>query len=393
MSDNKRTRKVNRAGFGSVRRLPSGKWQARYPDEAGRPMNAPHTFDTKQAALGHIAEVRADRNRGSYIDHRDGAQPFGSYARAWVDTGGSRGKLAPRTAELYRDIIARQLARFDAMPVNAITGKTVRDWYTATRRTLAEAAKSRGGNGETRLRQSYALLRAIMASAVRDRLIGSNPCSIVGAGVATSPERPHLSPEQLAAIVGAMPEHYAGPLRLMFAAHLRLGELVGLQRGDFDAGRAVVRVERQTVTTAGQTITTPTKTGTARDVALPPSTAAMLAEHLASSSGFPRSPMFTKTDGQPLSRSAVQRSWAKALATVGLSGFHLHDVRHAGLTLAAQAGATTRELMARGGHSTSRAALIYQHAAEERMALLAERMDELLRPAATLTQIEGASVG
>lgn len=43
----------------------------------------------------------------------------------------------------------------------------------------------------------------------------------------------------------------------------------------------------------------------------------------------------------------------------------------------AQAGGTMRELMARAGHRAARAALVYQHAAEERNAVLAERMDSL----------------
>lgn len=56
-------------------------------------------------------------------------------------------------------------------------------------------------------------------------------------------------------------------------------------------------------------------------------------------------------------------------------------MRHAGLTMAAQGGATTRELMARAGHSTARAALIYQHAAEERNVAIAATLDVLAGPA------------
>ena len=43
-----------------------------------------------------------------------------------------------------------------------------------------------------------------------------------------------------------------------------------------------------------------------------------------------------------------------------------HDLRHLSATLAAATGATTRELMARMGHSSPRAALIYQHATADR---------------------------
>jgi len=52
-----------------------------------------------------------------------------------------------------------------------------------------------------------------------------------------------------------------------------------------------------------------------------------------------------------------------ALAQVGLSETHFHDLRHTGNTLTATAGASLRELMDRMGHSSARAALIYLHAA------------------------------
>ncbi|QIS39077.1 tyrosine-type recombinase/integrase [Clavibacter capsici] len=373
-----KTRKVNRAAFGTVRQLPSGRWQARYPDEAGRPMRAPHTFETKAAAMRHLAEVQADRSRGRYIDHRDGAQHFGPFARAWIEGGGSRGKLAPRTTALYLDVLDRQLVRLHAMPLSAITGQTVRDWYTATRRELAVSAASRGGTGERRLQQAYALLRSILATAAADRLIGENPCRIKGAGLASAPERPYLSPAHLGLIEQALPVHYYTVVRVMFGAHLRLGEAVGLQRRDLDRERGVLRVERQVVSDVGEALVTGTKTGTARDVVLPRRMAEMLADHLDRSIGFPGGAMFLRPDGRPITRSGLQRAWAKAAAEVGLPQFHLHDVRHAGLTVAAQAGATTRELMARGGHRTTAAAMTYQHVAEERASLLAERMESLL---------------
>ncbi|MFC4016351.1 hypothetical protein ACFOW4_00065 [Micromonospora sp. GCM10011542] len=60
---------------------------------------------------------------------------------------------------------------------------------------------------------------------------------------------------------------------------------------------------------------------------------------------------------------------------MGLAGFHFHDLRHTGNTLAASAGASTRELMHRMGHATMRAALIYQHATSERDREIAGAMD------------------
>lgn len=47
-------------------------------------------------------------------------------------------------------------------------------------------------------------------------------------------------------------------------------------------------------------------------------------------------------------------------------GFHFHDLHHLGNLMAAEAGASTRELMHRLGQPTMRAALICQHATAKR---------------------------
>ena len=60
---------------------------------------------------------------------------------------------------------------------------------------------------------------------------------------------------------------------------------------------------------------------------------------------------------------------------------HFHDLRHAGNTLTADAGASLRELMDRMGHSSTRAALIYQHSSDERQRKLADAVGEAARAA------------
>ncbi|MFD5227498.1 hypothetical protein ACFWJ5_02945 [Streptomyces qaidamensis] len=61
-----------------------------------------------------------------------------------------------------------------------------------------------------------------------------------------------------------------------------------------------------------------------------------------------------------------------------MKGLHSHDLRHTGDTLAASTGASTRELMTRMGHSTARAALIYQHASAARDRLIADALSDLV---------------
>ena len=82
--------------------------------------------------------------------------------------------------------------------------------------------------------------------------------------------------------------------------------------------------------------------------------------------------LFTSPTGKPLRHGNFRRRiWLPALAASGVD-IHLHDLRHTGNGLVAEAGANLRELMERMGHSTSRAALIYLHSTSERLHTLAD---------------------
>ena len=86
-----------------------------------------------------------------------------------------------------------------------------------------------------------------------------------------------------------------------------------------------------------------------------------------------------------------RRTWTKARTAVGLPDLHFHDLRHTGNTMAAGQGASLRELMERMGHSSTRAALIYQHATQERDDAIAAGMGKLLRRARRQAQSDGGA--
>lgn len=84
--------------------------------------------------------------------------------------------------------------------------------------------------------------------------------------------------------------------------------------------------------------------------------------------------VFTGPKGAQIRRSNFSRARNKAVIAAGLSGFHFHDLRHTGNTLAGEAGATLRELMDRMGYASTRAALIYQHRTTERDKIIADQI-------------------
>jgi integrase len=120
------------------------------------------------------------------------------------------------------------------------------------------------------------------------------------------------------------------------------------------------------------------KAGSQRVVHLPPQGVSALAEHLKTRSpALPTARLFVRREGRALGAHHVHAAWSTSRRAADLPDVHLHDLRHAGLTLAAQSGATLAEVMRRAGHSSSRATMTYQHAAERRDAEVAARLGHL----------------
>jgi Phage integrase family len=74
-----------------------------------------------------------------------------------------------------------------------------------------------------------------------------------------------------------------------------------------------------------------------------------------------------------------QLEWLPATKAAELEGVRFHDLRHTAATLAVVAGATTKELIARMGHSTPDMAIRYQHIMKGRDAIVAASLDRLIQ--------------
>jgi excisionase family DNA binding protein len=172
--------------FGRVRRLPSGRWQARYkgPDGIDRP--APSTFTTKGDAERWLSLTEADIIKDNWLNPDMGRVLFTDYAGAWI---AERPNLRPKTLQLYRGLVRIHLVPIlGSLAVADITKPVVRRW----RQALLDS-----GVGIVTVAKAYRLLKAILNTAVDDGLIRLNPCRIKGAGEEKSPERPVLTLSQV----------------------------------------------------------------------------------------------------------------------------------------------------------------------------------------------------
>ena len=170
-------------------------------------------------------------------------------------------------------------------------------------------------------------------------------------------------------------------------AGLRWGELIALRRDSLDLDACKIRITRTTAQLDGGRLQpdTPKSRAGRRIVAVPADLIPELRWHLEryaepGSQGL----VFVGPKGAPLRRNNFLRIWVKACAAADAPGVHFHDLRHIGGTMASSTtGATLKELMARLGHSSPRAAMIYQHATSDRDQAIAQALGILARQAHT----------
>jgi integrase len=363
---------AGRRAFGSIRKLPSGRYQVRHLGPDGLMRAAPQTFERKRDADLWLAQTQGDLARGDWMDPDAGRVPLGQFADAWL---AERANLSETTRERYASSLKLQIRpQLGHLQLRDITDAAVRRW----RKELIDA-----GTGASTIAKAYRLLRAVLNTAVDDELIRRNPCRIKGASNDNSPERPVLDVEQVLAAARAVPERYRALVLLATFTSLRFGELAGLQRADIDAANGLVHIRRAQIELSdGRLLIKAPKTEAGkRSVSIPAAVLPDLEAHLAKHA-LPGAEgrVFGAGGGTPLRRQNFRRVWVKALAEAELPAVHFHDLRHTGNTLAAGSGASLRELMARMGHASTRAAVIYQHASVQRDRAIAASLNTVIGP-------------
>jgi integrase len=352
-----------------VRQLPSGRWQARYLSPDGVDRAAPETFTTKTDAAVWLTVKEAEIRQGDWIDPEAGKVLVADYTATWIE---ERPGLRPKTVMIYTGLLRRHIQpHFACVTIAGVTLARVRRW----RKKLLDS-----GVSDVTVAKAYRLLRAVFNTALDDGLIRRNPCRVKGAGTEYSPERPVLTVTQVYALADAVGLRYRALILLAAFTSLRWGELAALRPDDIDLDARTVRVTRQLhYHQAGFSFGPPKSRAGVRVVDFSDLIVPDVREHL---NWLPASAplVFASSTGSPLAHSNFRRRvWLPALAAAGLEGIHLHDLRHTGNQLTANAGANPRELMARMGHDSERAAMVYLHSSRERQRALADAVGKAAR--------------
>ena len=124
----------HRRTFGTIRRLPSGRYQCRFTTPDGRKIPAPETFRHRVDAEGWLAERRRDLDAGRWREREPERVTFGDYCETWLADRHVGGRpLKSRTVDHYRALLdGYLLPAFGPRLLASITPGDVKRWHAAT---------------------------------------------------------------------------------------------------------------------------------------------------------------------------------------------------------------------------------------------------------------------
>jgi integrase len=300
---------MKRNQFGNIRKLPSGRFQARYTDlVTGKRLTAKGidgtslTFSSERDARIYLVNLESDLHRGAnpYAKPKIESCTLIDRINAYLDpSSGARLNGSPlrestlRNYRTYRDrFIDREIAGINLarMQIREITRSDVMRWHIALKDSCKDSqveikdrchparrwARSVGlsesifgrispelisawvaagapeikryrknKGGIDQVAKAYTFLRAVLNVALEDGIIKENPCRIKGAGASHYDERLTASPEQVAALADEVPARYKAAVLLALFTSARRSELFGLQRKHVNALQNTITIEHQ----------------------------------------------------------------------------------------------------------------------------------------------------
>ena len=370
-----------RRGFGSVRRLPSNKYQASYIGPDGGRHKAHLTFASKMDAEGWLARERTliERDAWASPPYRERARleaaaaveaereaqslTVTAFIREWLPTV----ELRPTTRRDYKSLLRTHVApNLDEVPLRELTKARVKRWWEALN---PEKPRARS--------KAFQFLHTAMNAAVELDLLAINPVILprrTRVRTKTARRIQPLSVDELATLAGAMPAHLRMAVLIGGWCGLRYGELAELRRGDVDTPAGTIRVERGVIKVLGGYQVGPPKTEAGeRTVHIPASLLNDLRHHLRENTGpGPDGLLFGAPNGGHMSSSVFARAFAKAAESIGRPDATPHVLRHTHASLADDISAPTPVTMRRLGHTTASMTMRYTHAmadADQRLAV------------------------
>ena len=354
-----------------VRRLPAGRWQARYRDPAGR--ERARNFSRKADAEKWLTTVEAAKLRGEWVDPVLARMSVGVWA---LEVEASRPNRRPTT--MARDEASLRnhiLPAFGDVELRGVQPLDVQQWV---------AHLEEKGLAPATIHKAYQILARVFEAAVVDGRLTRSPCRGVKLPRVEASEMRFLSPVEVATLSDVIDPRYRAMTLAAAYGGLRFGELAALRVDRFDELRRTLLIEETLVEVNGRfTFGPPKSKASRRTVMLPAGLVEVIGDHIAVYAD-PSGLMFSAPAGGPIRRTHFrQRVWQPAVrASVG-EPCRFHDLRHSHAAMLIGQGTHPKVIQERLGHASIKTTLdVYGHLYEGLDEAAADALDEAFRRAA-----------
>lgn len=358
---------MGRRQFGAIRRLPSGRYQARLPD--GTP--APVTFTTKADAGRWLAAAEADLLRGTFVARR--ADHDLSVAE-WLEEWHTHHSLHKRPGTLARDRSAIRNhidPNLGSTPLTALRPKDLQSFVAHLHDIV--------GPGTTH--SIYAVLRSALRAAADLDLIDRPPTRGIRLPPIPKTDVRILHPDELVQVATAVPAPWRPMVFLAGVCGLRFAEIAGLRIGRVDLDRRQVHIV-ETAPQIGPDRAEPKTASGRRTVPMPGFVVDMLREHTGASDAAAEELVFTaKRGGRLYAGNWHGDVWKPAREAAGFPKVRFHDLRHSAVPLWVETAANLLQVSRWLGHSSVQiTADVYGHLFHETNDAVMRRLDEVFAP-------------
>jgi integrase len=353
-------RPSRRRSFGSVRRLPSGRYQASYLGLDARRHVAPSTFPAKAEADLWLSAVRTDMARGRWISPaRSGitlAQLVDLYRMSQVDV--RRSTRQTETFYLSRYV----LPYLGSRAIGQIDLETVQSWVT----TLAHSG-GRGGRAlaPSTVEKAGHLLSKFLQWAMDTRRIPHNPVRGAKWPAKTQISKWTLDPEGVRQLADVIDQRFAALVIFLAFTGLRIGEALAVRVADVDLAKREVTVSRRLYDLGGHhDFDGPKTTAGTRIVPMPRLVVEAVADHIVARGLRFEQPLFPAPRGGYIRYGDFRRTyWNPAIEALGLvertlegrpRRFTVHQLRKTAITVWVDAGVPPETAAAWAGHTDVR---------------------------------------
>lgn len=356
-------------GEGSIRKRTDGRYEGVIRLDGKR-----HSVygKTRKEASDKLKQLQVRQREGA--DLSSGKYTVSQLLERWYSASVlKRNKF--RTATSHRQIIDNHLIpAFGSIDLVKLRPEPIQDYLDQL---------SAKGLAPRTLRNIKATLRKALAQALRWRLIGYNPATLVET---PKPERVVITPlsaaEARTFLLAVTGDPYELVYLLALYLGLREGEVLGLQLDSIHLAHRTLRVDGALQWQKGKQVRTTPKTETSRRLLpLPGSLVARVEAHMeAQRRTYPESNwLFTDAKGGPLSSYALVRQFKRHLRNAGIRPIRFHDLRHSCATFLIERGEHPRTVMDILGHSQIATTMnIYGHIFDETKVGAVNGLDDFL---------------